>query len=100
MSRITDRVVRATGIPDLLDVLTRLPPTDLQSLLLDVFSRRASGLAAPDVLAATSVAASLDSPRPIRVLSSSSTGWPSPSRRRRSSRSSWRRSCRSALSRR
>ncbi len=100
MSRITDRIARATGIPDLVDALTRLAPTDLQSLLLEVSRRRASGLAAPDVLRRYEAAASVDSPRSTHAARSSSTGWPSRPRRCRSSRSSWRRSPRSGPSRR
>jgi hypothetical protein len=42
---IVARIVRQTGIPDLLAVLAdRLSPTDLQSLLLAVYQRRASRL--------------------------------------------------------
>ena len=38
-----DRIQRETGVPDLIDVLVeRLSPTDLQSLLLEVYRRRAA----------------------------------------------------------
>lgn len=41
-TRIIDRIGRDAGVPDLADVLTdRLGPTDLQSLLLEVYARRA-----------------------------------------------------------
>lgn len=51
MNRITDRISRAAGVTDLVDILAeRLAPTDLQSLLLEVFRRRARKLTAPEVL--------------------------------------------------
>ena len=38
-----DRLQRETGVPDLIDVLVEhLSPTDLQSLLLEVYRRRAA----------------------------------------------------------
>jgi hypothetical protein len=41
-SQIIERIEREAGIPDLANILTnRLAPTDLQSLLLEVYSRRA-----------------------------------------------------------
>ncbi|HVH15703.1 MAG TPA: hypothetical protein VNA15_08305 [Candidatus Angelobacter sp.] len=41
-SRIIDRIERDAGVPDLADILSdRLAPTDLQSLLLEVYVRRA-----------------------------------------------------------
>jgi|SRR5207253_473778 len=41
-SRITNRIERDAGVPRLVDILSdRLAPTDLQSLLLEVYSRRA-----------------------------------------------------------
>jgi hypothetical protein len=41
-SRIIQRIERDTGVPHLADILSdRLAPTDLQSLLLEVYSRRA-----------------------------------------------------------
>lgn len=41
-TRIIDRIERDAGVPDLADVLSdRLAPTDLQSLLLEVYARRA-----------------------------------------------------------
>lgn len=43
MPGIVDRIVRESGVPDLLEVLAeRLAPTDLQSLLLEVYRRRAA----------------------------------------------------------
>jgi hypothetical protein len=49
---IVDRIVRESGVPDLVDVLAeRLAQTDLQSLLLEVYRRRAARLAPNDVLA-------------------------------------------------
>ena len=49
---IVDRIVRESGVPDLVEVLTeRLAPTDLHSLLLEVYRRRAARLAPRDVLA-------------------------------------------------
>jgi len=42
---IADRIVRQSGVPELLDVLAqRLAPTDLQSLLLEVLRRRAAAV--------------------------------------------------------
>lgn len=44
MSRIVDRILRKCGVPDLVEILSeRLGATDLQSLLLEVFRRRAAG---------------------------------------------------------
>ena len=41
-SRIIQRIEREAGVPDLANILTnRLAPTDLQSLLLEVYGRRA-----------------------------------------------------------
>jgi len=41
-SRIIERIERDAGVPDLANILTnRLAPTDLQSLLLEIYSRRA-----------------------------------------------------------
>src|SRR5712664_1738081 len=41
-SPIVERIEREAGVPDLANTLTnRLPPTDLQSLLLEVYGRRA-----------------------------------------------------------
>src|SRR5439155_15342947 len=41
-SRIIERIERNAGVPNLTDVLVdRLAPTDLQSLLLEVYGRRA-----------------------------------------------------------
>ena len=51
MDKIVARIVRQAGIPDLLDVLAgRLSPTDLQSLLLAVYQRRAGRLAPRQVM--------------------------------------------------
>ncbi len=41
-SQIIERIERDAGVPDLANILTnRLAPTDLQSLLLEIYSRRA-----------------------------------------------------------
>ena len=49
---IVERIVRESGVPDLVDVLAeRLAPTDLHSLLLEVARRRAARLEPRDVLA-------------------------------------------------
>ena len=48
--RILRRIGRATGIEDLAGVLEGLAPTDLQSLLLEVYRRRVSCLTAKHVL--------------------------------------------------
>jgi hypothetical protein len=46
------RILRESGIPDLLTVLTeRLTPSDLQSLLLEVYRRRAARRSPADLLA-------------------------------------------------
>jgi len=43
---LIERIERQAGVPGLLDVLAaRLPPTDLQSLLLEAFRRRAAAVA-------------------------------------------------------
>jgi hypothetical protein len=42
--RILKRLDRAAGVEDIAGALERLAPTDLQSLLLEVYRRRASGL--------------------------------------------------------
>jgi len=50
-ARIAERIVRESGIPNLIEVLSeRLSMTDLQSLLLEVYARRASRLSPVDVL--------------------------------------------------
>ena len=41
MSKITDRIAKQTGVPGLAEILSELSPTDLQSLLLEVFQSRA-----------------------------------------------------------
>ena len=46
------RVVRAAGVPDLVEALTeRLSPTDLQTLLLEVYRRRAAAVTPSRLLA-------------------------------------------------
>lgn len=51
-SRITDRILRQTGIPRLCSVLSdELPASDLQSLLLSVFEQRAERVQESQVLA-------------------------------------------------
>src|SRR5881296_1315511 len=41
-SRIIERIERDSGVPHLADILSdRIGPTDLQSLLLEVYARRA-----------------------------------------------------------
>jgi hypothetical protein len=48
---ISERIARDLGIPDLVELLgSRLPPTDLQSLLLAVYRRRAAELTPGDLL--------------------------------------------------
>lgn len=43
MAKLLERILREGGVPDLLEILgERLAPTDLQSLLLEVFRRRAA----------------------------------------------------------
>jgi hypothetical protein len=50
-SRLLDRILRESGVADLLEVLsTRLEPTDLQSLLLAVYARRAADQTPSDLL--------------------------------------------------
>src|SRR5262249_23677552 len=42
---LIERIIRESGVPDLLDVLAaRLQPTDLQSVLLEVYRRRADNV--------------------------------------------------------
>ena len=51
MDEILERVVRQSGVADLLDLLSeRLAPTDLQSLLIEVYRRRATRQAPADLL--------------------------------------------------
>src|SRR4051812_29615598 len=57
--RILARIERAAGVEDLAGVLGRLAPTDLQSLLLEVYRRRVQGLTAK---------AGLDQYQPDRFL--------------------------------
>lgn len=41
MNKITERIARAVGVPDLVEILTeRIKPTDFQSLLLEVYRER------------------------------------------------------------
>jgi hypothetical protein len=49
--RLIERIEREADVPNLLDVLAeRLPATDLQSLLLEVYRRRASGISGSRLL--------------------------------------------------
>ena len=48
---IARRVARGVGVPDLVDALAALPPTDLQSLLIAVHRRAAARVRPADVLA-------------------------------------------------
>jgi len=42
--KLLDRILREAGVPGLVEILAeRLPPGDLQSLLMEVYARRASG---------------------------------------------------------
>lgn len=51
MSKIVERIEREAGVPDLVDILAeRIAPTDLLSLLLEVFRRRAACKTPSDVL--------------------------------------------------
>src|SRR5512139_1153780 len=51
MNKIVERIVREAGIPDLLSVLAeKLSPTDLQSLLLEVYQIRSERFQPPDLL--------------------------------------------------
>lgn len=51
MNALLDRIVTASGVPDLVDILAaRLSPTDLQSLLLEVYDRRSSARSPADLL--------------------------------------------------
>ena len=51
MNQIIDRIEREAGIPGLMALLAELPPTDLQSVLLEVYRRRAGRLRPSAVLA-------------------------------------------------
>lgn len=52
MNALLDRIVAASGVPDLVDILAaRLSPSDLQSLLLEVSDRRSSARNPADLLA-------------------------------------------------
>ena len=49
--RPVERVQREAGVADLVEILAeRIPPTDLQSLLLEVYRRRAARVSAADLL--------------------------------------------------
>ena len=51
MADIAARIARDAGVPELVELLAdRLAPTDLQSLLLEVYARRARALAPNEVL--------------------------------------------------
>jgi hypothetical protein len=50
-SPIARRVAREVGVPDLLERLARVPPSDLQSLLLELTRLRAARRRLPDVVA-------------------------------------------------
>lgn len=51
MNALLDRIVTASGVPDLVDILARrLSPTDLQSLLLEVYDRRSAARGPADLL--------------------------------------------------
>ncbi|MCP4545036.1 MAG: hypothetical protein GY835_01065 [bacterium] len=51
MSKIIERIIAQTGAPELMDVLTRrLTPSDLQSLLLEVYRQRAASVTPKTVL--------------------------------------------------
>ena len=52
MHALLERIVAASGVPNLVDILAaRLSPTDLQSLLLEVYDRRSSVRSPADLLA-------------------------------------------------
>lgn len=50
MSRIIERILKASCIPALLDQLKKLKPTDQQSILLELFKYRTDKLTPPQVL--------------------------------------------------
>lgn len=51
MDKILERIVRDAGIPDLVSILAeRLPPTDLQSVLLEVYRVRSGRIQPADLL--------------------------------------------------
>ncbi len=54
MSKITDRIEAETGLPRLVEALSAISPSDLQSLLLAVFQNRARGLREADVIGRSS----------------------------------------------
>jgi len=47
---IIERIIKATGIPDILKVLKNLRPTDLQSLLLALYEERVAELTAQNIM--------------------------------------------------
>ncbi|UXN73676.1 hypothetical protein N8D56_23455 [Devosia sp. A8/3-2] len=52
MNALLERIVAASGVPDPVDIpAARLSPTDLQSLLLEVYDRRSSARSPADLLA-------------------------------------------------
>ena len=52
MSKIAQRISKETGISDLVEILAeRIPPTDLQSLLIEVYRRIAKRRTPPKILA-------------------------------------------------
>ncbi len=58
-----NRIERDTGVPHLADILSdRLAPTDLQSLLLEVYARRVKRRDPKALLTITSQTASLSLP--------------------------------------
>lgn len=48
---ILNRIARESGVADILDALNRLSPTDLQSLLLEVYRTKAARISPSDLLA-------------------------------------------------
>jgi hypothetical protein len=51
MNKVVERIVQEAGVPDLLSILAeKLSPTDLQSLLLEVYRIRSEHLEAADLL--------------------------------------------------
>lgn len=47
--RIVDRIIQEAGVPNLLEILMKLPRTDLQSLLLEIYEKRVSDLSCRDL---------------------------------------------------
>lgn len=44
MSKITDRIAAEAGVPRLLEILAEIPPTDLKSLVLELYRTRAEAI--------------------------------------------------------